>query len=272
MSDNEMRERLREFSVAEIKKIIRKHNLHAHIKLGQKKEALIENIITHYKSAGDGSVLQMKHQDEIKLDEYTPTKTVITVRNYKKGAGDRMKAEKNKRADDLIQVLNEIKADKNATDKVVSDAKAEIERLKEAKAVRNKQDDDEMKKKADKAHGMAELIKSLNKIKSDKKNTESEVARAKMEIADLKETASRYDRYNRSDSDEEPLADDDITVEEIIDKATKMRYLAQRNTGNVYDYISEKPIEGYKWNFDTKTMKTPTKKAEAPKTMKKPKK
>ena len=140
MSENEMRERLREFPIAEIKKIIRKHNLHSHIKLGQKKEALIENIIMHYKSTGDGSVLQMKHQDEIKLDDYTPTKDVITVKKYNKGAGDRMRAEKNKRADDVIQVLNKIKSDKSATDKVVSDAKAEIELLREAKAVRNKRD------------------------------------------------------------------------------------------------------------------------------------
>ena len=164
MSENEMRERLREFSTVEIKKIIRKHNLHAHIKLGQKKEALIEGIIKHYKSTGDGSVLQMKHQDEIKLDEYTPTKTVITVRKYK-DAGDRMKAEKNKRADDLIQVLNKIKSDKKATEKLVSDAKAEIELLREGKAVRNKRDADEMlKKKADKAPKKARASKKEKEV------------------------------------------------------------------------------------------------------------
>ena len=165
MSENEMRERLREFSTVEIKKIIRKHNLHAHIKLGQKKEALIEGIIKHYKSTGDGSVLQMKHQDEIKLDEYTPTKTVITVKKYNKDAGDRMKAEKNKRADDLIQVLNKIKADKSASDKLVSDAKAEIEQLREAKAVRNKRDAEEMlKKKADKAPKKAKAPKKKAEV------------------------------------------------------------------------------------------------------------
>ena len=96
MSENEMRERLREFPIAEIKKIIRKHNLHSHIKLGQKKEALIENIIMHYKSAGDGSVLQMKHQNEIKLDDYTPTKDVLSVRKYKKDEADKKEAEAKK--------------------------------------------------------------------------------------------------------------------------------------------------------------------------------
>ena len=155
MSDNEMRERLREFSVAEIKKIIRKHNLHAHIKLGQKKEALIENIIKHYKSAGDGSVLQMKHQDEIKLDEYTPTKDVLSVRKYKKGEADKKEAEAKKvrdkkeaddkierdnKSDNLIKALNKIKSSKSATDKVVSDAKAEIKRLRDTK--KGKEDDE----------------------------------------------------------------------------------------------------------------------------------
>ena len=116
--DEELRKRLNEYSTVEIKKIIRLHNLHSRIKLGQKKDALIEGIIKHYKSTDDASVLQMKHKDEIKLDAIMPTKNVQTVRKYKKDIAD-----KNKRADDLITVLNKIKSDKSATDKLVSDAK-----------------------------------------------------------------------------------------------------------------------------------------------------
>ena len=104
---------------------------------------------------------------------------------------------------------------------------------------------EDAKKKEDKARGIAELIKSLNKIKSAKSATESVVARAKMEIADLKEKASRYDD---SDDGEGSESDDEIEVQEITHKGRK--YLVHMTTGNVYDIDTEEPITYFSYDID----------------------
>jgi len=98
-----MRKRLNEFSIVEIKKIIRLHNLHAVVKLQQAKGALIDGIMKHY--SGDGSVLKSSHLHEIKLDDFKPTKNVMTVRKYKKDEADKKEAEVKKKQPEIKTVL-----------------------------------------------------------------------------------------------------------------------------------------------------------------------
>jgi len=72
--ETDVRKRLNEFSTVELKNMIRKYNLHHRIMLSQKKDGLIDGLISHLTS--EGHILTSK-PTEIDLDKYSrmPMKT-----------------------------------------------------------------------------------------------------------------------------------------------------------------------------------------------------
>ncbi len=90
--EQDVRRRLNEFSVAELKAMIRKYNLHHRIMLSQKKDGLIDGLISHLTS--EGHIMTSKPA-EIDLDKYSPMQ--------------RKKAEAKKKA--VSEVSGEISSD-----------------------------------------------------------------------------------------------------------------------------------------------------------------
>jgi len=67
--ETDVRNRLNEFSTVELKNMIRKYNLHHRIMLSQKKEGLINGLISHLTSSGH---IMTSIPTEIDLDKYSP--------------------------------------------------------------------------------------------------------------------------------------------------------------------------------------------------------
>jgi len=108
--EDEFRRRLNEFSTGEIKKIIRLHNLHYFMKLGQKKAGLIDSIVNHLKLNGD--TVSSKKPVSIDLKDFSPTKDVMSVRKYKKDEADKKEAEDKKEREKKEAEDNKKGADK----------------------------------------------------------------------------------------------------------------------------------------------------------------
>jgi len=103
--EEEMRERLNTFGVAEIKKIMRIHNLHFYMRLTQNKAGLINSIITHLKLNGD--ILKPVQHDDISLKDFRENVNKVSGRRtYSKEERDKKKAEKAEKAEkDRVEAI-----------------------------------------------------------------------------------------------------------------------------------------------------------------------
>lgn len=225
----EIRDRLNEYSVSEIKKMMRVHNLHQYMKLTQKKEGLINSIVEHLRLKGH--ILTPKPTDGVNISDYTtmkdkPKKPRATPVKKSPVADD-----KKDRTDALIQSLKDIIAKKSATDKAVNDAKEGVMLLKVAKT--------------DKTNRTNALITALNDIKSKKSATDKVVREAKDEIALLKD--------KRAD-DEDTMEVREITQDGVV-------YLVDEETGDVFDE-KENIMKNLTWNEEDGIHSRPKKEKE----------
>jgi len=230
--ESEIRDRLNEYSVREIKKMMRVHNLHQYMKLTQKKEGLIDSIVEHMRLKG--RILTPKTTDGIDISHYTtmkdsPKKPRATpVKKKETPVAD----DKKDRTDALIQSLNAIITKKSATDKAVRDAKEGVMLLKVAKT--------------DKTDRTNALITALKDIKSKKSATDKVVREAKDEIALLKD--------KREDSE------DTMDVLEITQDG--VLYLVEEETGDVFDEKTNKIMKNLTWSEDEGVHTKPKKEKE----------
>ena len=111
--ETDVRKRLNEFSTVELKNMIRKYNLHHRIMLSQKKDGLIDGLISHLTS--EGHILTSK-PTEIDLTKYSPMQRIQKEEKARKGV--------------LTETLTKIRDKKLANEKETAQAKAELDTLR----------------------------------------------------------------------------------------------------------------------------------------------
>jgi hypothetical protein len=247
-----LRDLLNSITTKTIKNIIRAHNLHTVIRLGQKREDLIKGVITHYDLHNAREIrskihnLQLPEEDIKKFLEKPPKrKTNITRKTVKpvqpvqpvieeqkpnKEAEEAEKAEKSKRTLIGIDMLNDIRQRKKISD----DAKKDLDIRRKAK---QKRDEDETNNK----NKILEHIVELKNIVKDLKIKESDVDKQYKET--FAEFNNKYKKTNK------PLS------QKTIDKRYEERnehppikelYNELQDIKRKIDYTNRKKIDEYK--------------------------
>jgi len=183
-----LQELLNSLSTKTIKNIIRAHNLHTVIRLGQKREDLIKGVITHYDLHNAREIrskihnLQLPEEDVKKFLEKPPKrKTNITRKTVKpvqpvelvieeqkpNKDEEAEKAEKSKRTLTGINMLNDIRQRKKISD----DAKKDLDIRRKAK---QKRDEDKTNNKNKILEHIDELKNTIKDLKIKESNVDKQ--------------------------------------------------------------------------------------------------
>jgi len=219
--ENEVRKRLEEFSVINIRKIIRLHNLQSHIVMTQLKPGLIDSIVRHFNPEIKNNSIELKTMSNIPLsapltrgakkvrrekgaeeESGTPQMEKKTINKIIKTGKDKatlrkekekIKMDKEKMKMDIEKDKAKIKMDKKAIrDKKEMDKKKEkeVERAKDTRTAEEKKKDKFAPlKKFVEEEKIRKVERARLKAEEEVRNKEKEIADEKKELEDAEEDA-----------------------------------------------------------------------------------
>jgi len=175
---------LKSLSTKHLKAVIRLHNLHEYIKLGQPREALINGLITHFDILNTNTLVSKIHEltipqtaESVKRTKPVVEAVAVVKRKLSTPITKRIKAiviEEEPVKRDISGLISSLKSIRDVK-KQGDEAKADVERRREAKAV--------------KAQEEAKAVKAQEEAKAVKAQEEEIITKLSNNIKDLKHKA-----------------------------------------------------------------------------------